>query len=333
MSLPQELVDYVIDFLYDDPVSLSSCSLVSRAWVDESRCHLWHKITFTAITSPLIARPSLDEFVSCLSGPPSVNHGHRHPGHFIQHFSLKKDKVLKFAKVDIALLFSVLASLPTLKSLSLIYIRFILSQPIDTLPQPFVSLERLYMEGVFSEDLVGDEIRPAAAFWRCFTNISVVQCKLVYGHHWAERDTGTIAPAPQSSFPPLVDWMNTVKVRHIDISGTYADNIRPTVTILRLMVDLKSVTSFLVEIGWHRRHYRFVGKLMQDCENVKSVSLIIKQPIGSRELRKYFKIVHVLPFQILIYSRSSCSIACLGGPVSWTYRYSTCSTKSRPVPT
>ena len=38
-DLPQELIDVIIDFLHDDNTSLSSCSLVVRAWLAPSHFH------------------------------------------------------------------------------------------------------------------------------------------------------------------------------------------------------------------------------------------------------------------------------------------------------
>lgn len=39
--LPQEMIDYIIDFLHDDARSLASCSEVARAFVESSRFHLF----------------------------------------------------------------------------------------------------------------------------------------------------------------------------------------------------------------------------------------------------------------------------------------------------
>ena len=39
--LAQELTDYIIDFLHDDPDALKQVSLVSKAWLDRSRHHLF----------------------------------------------------------------------------------------------------------------------------------------------------------------------------------------------------------------------------------------------------------------------------------------------------
>ncbi|KAK0202157.1 hypothetical protein DFS33DRAFT_1056753 [Desarmillaria ectypa] len=42
--LPTELCHLVIDYLHDSKPSLLACSLVCRAWVPESRFHLFHKV-------------------------------------------------------------------------------------------------------------------------------------------------------------------------------------------------------------------------------------------------------------------------------------------------
>lgn len=42
--LPQELTDYVFDFLHDDPDTLKRVSLVSKPWLDCSRRHLFETL-------------------------------------------------------------------------------------------------------------------------------------------------------------------------------------------------------------------------------------------------------------------------------------------------
>ncbi|KAK0203096.1 hypothetical protein DFS33DRAFT_1262110 [Desarmillaria ectypa] len=43
-SLPQELIDNIIDHLHNDNISLLNCALVCRAWLSTSRLHLFAKI-------------------------------------------------------------------------------------------------------------------------------------------------------------------------------------------------------------------------------------------------------------------------------------------------
>ncbi|KAF9789273.1 hypothetical protein BJ322DRAFT_1041709 [Thelephora terrestris] len=44
--LPQELTDYIIDFLHDELETLRQCCLVSRTWVSRTRKHLFRTIRF-----------------------------------------------------------------------------------------------------------------------------------------------------------------------------------------------------------------------------------------------------------------------------------------------
>ena len=45
--LAQELVDYIIDFVHDDPTALLRMSLVSKAWVCRTRTHLCRTLNIT----------------------------------------------------------------------------------------------------------------------------------------------------------------------------------------------------------------------------------------------------------------------------------------------
>ena len=47
MHLAQELVDYIIDFLHDNPTDLIRVSLVSKAWVGRARKHLCESLKIT----------------------------------------------------------------------------------------------------------------------------------------------------------------------------------------------------------------------------------------------------------------------------------------------
>ncbi|KAL4246298.1 hypothetical protein ABKN59_008385 [Abortiporus biennis] len=43
--VPQEIIEYVTDFLHDDPSTLISCSLTNSCWLRPARFHLYHTIT------------------------------------------------------------------------------------------------------------------------------------------------------------------------------------------------------------------------------------------------------------------------------------------------
>ncbi|KAF9789288.1 hypothetical protein BJ322DRAFT_975360, partial [Thelephora terrestris] len=39
--LPQEITDYILDLLHDEPKTLRQCCLVSRSWTPRTRKHIF----------------------------------------------------------------------------------------------------------------------------------------------------------------------------------------------------------------------------------------------------------------------------------------------------
>ncbi|KAG5640545.1 hypothetical protein DXG03_008125, partial [Asterophora parasitica] len=69
--LPQELVDHIIDHLYDDALTLNSCSLVSPSWLATSRLHLFSKISLKV--TPAVAPSELcRRLLRLLTTSPSI---------------------------------------------------------------------------------------------------------------------------------------------------------------------------------------------------------------------------------------------------------------------
>ena len=46
--LPPEILDYIIDLLYDEVETLGECCLVSKSWVPRTRKHLFAEVAFQA---------------------------------------------------------------------------------------------------------------------------------------------------------------------------------------------------------------------------------------------------------------------------------------------
>ena len=44
--LPPETLDYIVDFLHDQPKTLKQCCLVTKSWVPRTRMHLFREIVF-----------------------------------------------------------------------------------------------------------------------------------------------------------------------------------------------------------------------------------------------------------------------------------------------
>ena len=45
-SLPPEILDLILDHLYDEPTTLRACCLVSKSWVPRTRRHLFDRVDF-----------------------------------------------------------------------------------------------------------------------------------------------------------------------------------------------------------------------------------------------------------------------------------------------
>jgi hypothetical protein len=67
--LPQELLDFIIDFLFDDKQSLKACSLTCRAFLSASRLHLFTQMHLQTerFSSFMASSPSVVPFVRCLT--------------------------------------------------------------------------------------------------------------------------------------------------------------------------------------------------------------------------------------------------------------------------
>jgi hypothetical protein len=77
--LPPELIDYILDYLYDSPSNLRACALVCKAWVAPSSAHLFYKIEVDCRNTPFLTQlcaikrtPSLAVYVRVLE----VKYGH-----------------------------------------------------------------------------------------------------------------------------------------------------------------------------------------------------------------------------------------------------------------
>ena len=72
--LPQEIADYIIDLLGNEPRTLKRCCLVSRSWVPPARKHLFGTIEFGSLAHLVAWRKAFPNplnspihFVSCLN--------------------------------------------------------------------------------------------------------------------------------------------------------------------------------------------------------------------------------------------------------------------------
>ena len=78
VSVPNELTDYILDFLHSDRRALKACSLTCRSWYPTARYHLYHQIH---LTSPVACKT----FFQLLR-----NEDSRHVGQFTRYLSISK---------------------------------------------------------------------------------------------------------------------------------------------------------------------------------------------------------------------------------------------------
>lgn len=152
ISVSQELVDTVIDFLFDDKETLSSCCLVNRQWVPSSRLHLFRTISIECRPdrgldkmimnspsnvipglgdSPMLAR-ILHAFTEFVARSPKLLTANIHQLAVSGCIDYFQDAVISVGQIQ-----DLLLHLPHLKRLDLIAIRLLtaISGPVvDTYP-------------------------------------------------------------------------------------------------------------------------------------------------------------------------------------------------------
>ncbi|KAJ6572302.1 hypothetical protein B0H19DRAFT_1256195 [Mycena capillaripes] len=72
MTLPQELVDIVVDNLHDDLPSLNSCSLAARTFVASARIHIFRKAEILPPPKPRPSQTPCQKFHKLLTSSPHI---------------------------------------------------------------------------------------------------------------------------------------------------------------------------------------------------------------------------------------------------------------------
>ncbi|KAJ3485266.1 hypothetical protein NLI96_g5080 [Meripilus lineatus] len=138
-ELPTELVSLILYHLDQDTESLSSCSLVSKAWSQESRRYLFDQLIIRTSTSQ-----ELEDFAQFLALAHNL-------GHLIRTLRLLSDNSLDRYDLSLFLLATILQHLPNLQHLSICH--FTLEHDITNLnayaETSFSTLQTLRVGGPF----------------------------------------------------------------------------------------------------------------------------------------------------------------------------------------
>lgn len=163
-ALPAELVDIVIDHLFDDKPSLRACALVSSTWLPTSRYHLFRSITVFIKQGMLFA-----DFLNFLRAT--------HLGLLVRDLTLSGVKATRYRQDRLShpLLLHILDRLPFLRSFRLRQVSFYQNpeswSPEDRLRLRMgptsLSLDRLQFEYIGRPAEVGSETSAWEVFGVC----------------------------------------------------------------------------------------------------------------------------------------------------------------------
>ena len=84
---PPEILDYIIDFLSDEPQALKNCCLVAKSWVSRTRKHLFSEIEIASLTE-------LKTWWKVFPDPGSS------PGYHAHSLALHSAKLISFVVVE-----------------------------------------------------------------------------------------------------------------------------------------------------------------------------------------------------------------------------------------
>ncbi|KAI0792091.1 hypothetical protein C8Q75DRAFT_805134 [Abortiporus biennis] len=173
-TLPQELIDNVIDHLHFDKTTLRSCVLVSRQWVTSSRIHLFRELTIKSDSFSSTGSLALLEQTSTFST-------------YTRHLTLAGlDNGLPFLyhlrpSLPAPILGAILSQMPNVKSLTLQYLSF--GEQTDSVKElsPIKQkrdLISLRLENIGTDDEQAKDLLDILDFFGTVKNVSVTDMML-----------------------------------------------------------------------------------------------------------------------------------------------------------
>ena len=228
-GLPQELIDYIIDFLHDDKKSLSSCALTHRTWVNTTRYHLFRRIYATVPVEPTPTEPGyvepyvkyqlengkgersdnghdIDEVIEML-GCVRYTHYRR----YIRHLLIKGSIHRAFCTLSVDKIVNLLTLLPSLESLSLFSIRlYPLTIPRDSMI-PF-KIGRLAFSDVAAAPSGTISKQPILDTIALFSHIG----NILVSDFYAGR-VGIVEPPPPPENRVQIAGVSAIRLRDFDL--------------------------------------------------------------------------------------------------------------------
>lgn len=262
--VPQELVDMVIDNLWDDVDSLTQCSLVCRAWVPSIHLHL-----FRSITLPLNKKEKVVELSNVLNvahGPP----GHLSFAHDVKELTLSKSRntatdprprpsASVVSADDVDPLDDILSRLSNVRSLTLTFNNYgIEPKLITSLPAHLQAVSTLRLE-----QLNFQHVHQSYYFTHSFPSLSSIT---VLSTSWYNTCMDLHLPQPtESSLPGIPLNCHRVEAPHHDdrdpsiipiqmmFFGLHIDTMKIDIPSLNVILQYPSIWTHPLNIQRLRR--------------------------------------------------------------------------------
>ncbi|TFY60860.1 hypothetical protein EVJ58_g4874 [Rhodofomes roseus] len=221
-TFAQELIDFIADFLFDEPVQLARCCLVCRAWYFSARHHLLERT--------LQSTRALNDLVRILMSRNNRSYGRalrhltirEHPTKAFAHTfplrvtasRLSQLTMVSFSQLDWTLkrpharFFKHLAYFASVTSLILERCRFRHTDELRTTIHALPSLELLSLDSVVFHTLSPDAVRPAFQFRQTLRTLE-------FWHVAASGDPMAVADGqhlPQCMLDLLALYLTVVKL-------------------------------------------------------------------------------------------------------------------------
>ncbi|PBK65490.1 hypothetical protein ARMSODRAFT_1087390 [Armillaria solidipes] len=119
LSVPQELIDYILDFLHDDVPTLRMCSLVSRAFLPCSRYHIYSSVTIIHVDELDLFRERYAGQLYQTQNLAALLEHSPHVPPLVTRFGMHSMAMMEDASMDISS-FSIISSLHNLSHIELI---------------------------------------------------------------------------------------------------------------------------------------------------------------------------------------------------------------------
>ncbi|PBK82185.1 hypothetical protein ARMGADRAFT_1019774 [Armillaria gallica] len=212
-SVPQELLDYILDFLHDDSPTLRACALVSRAFLPCSRYHVYSSVTIVYVSELDKFREKFaGQLYQCQNLAALLEHS-PHVAPLVTRFGIHAN----WHMPDILMYTSLLPIIQSLRNLSHIEFvapsypgrRFWVRFPVDTrtlflAALRSLSLKTLILKGFnFPNDGLFDDVITAAA-----ANPTLKHLSLLCHHEGAETSEPYPPIRPPTNGLPALETLS-----------------------------------------------------------------------------------------------------------------------------